>query len=544
MQDGEENSCYSSENGADNLTPPQETSRSSGGEDLGVDLFPISGCSMSQQCYDYSNSDNDNSQASPSSYHDDDSFAMGKGSNGSNGKPKVYKCRQGDCGFSTISKQELWEHSTLHMKPEKILHCPECQFVTEHKHHLHYHIRNHQGVKEYKCDRCPYSCVNKSMLKSHLKSHSNVYQYSCHDCAYRTKYCHSLKIHLRKYKHEPGTVLDSDGNPNPNPVIDVYGNRRGPKQKPKKGDNGVLPLQPTISPLNAFQNFPWVSNFFPDNSRIPCPMLSSPPILNTPFMLETPKPDIASQETDHLNNNLKITINNNSNRSINDNNNMFTNNNASRMSVDAVVKSECMSEDDEEKFQPGTCLEERSSLSPASSSFFVPFERSPPVAPVAPEPPPPPPESVVDDVPLNLSVSHSTVCTQPENVNTPVVKNRRKGVARKRTPVDEAECARNLAMEIGESERPLMAVAMTATATATTAVSEPEYDSSNELLAKLRNKKSYFYCDYCEITFFNQIMFEMHMGYHCNSDPFTCNRCGKKTEGKIDFYSHMISAAH
>lgn len=526
---------------------------------------------MSQQCYDYSNSDNENSQASPSSYQDDDTYALVKGSHSSSGKPKVYKCRNGDCGFSTISKQELWEHSTMHMKPEKILHCPECQFVTEHKHHLHYHIRNHQGVKEYKCDRCPYSCVNKSMLKSHLKSHSNVYQYSCLDCAYRTKYCHSLKIHLRKYKHEPGLVLDSEGNPNPNPVIDVYGNRRGPKQKPKKSDNSALPMQPAISPLNAFQNFSWVNSFFPENSRIPCPILPNSTIMNTPpFILETPKPDIASQETDNLNNNLKVTVNNNSSRN-NNNNTMFTNNNTNHINVD-MGKSETMSED-EEKFLQASYTEERtSSVSPASS-FFLPFETSPMAVTEAQK-------SIVDDVPLNLSVSHNSVA-QPENVNTPIVKNRRKGVARKRTPVEESECSRNVttcttAPIVVDAVTTTAATAMvvttvtsipSATTTTTpiitssiateytdstrmdlvdtaTAVRDNEYESNNKLLAKIRSKKNFFYCDFCEITFFNQIMFTMHMGYHGYSDPFTCNRCGKKTDDKIDFHVHMMSAAH
>lgn len=69
------------------------------------------------------------------------------------------------------------------------------------------------------------------MLNSHLKSHSTVYQYRCADCSYATKYCHSLKLHLRKYQHNPAMVLNPDGTPNPLPIIDVYGTRRGPKIK-------------------------------------------------------------------------------------------------------------------------------------------------------------------------------------------------------------------------------------------------------------------------------------------------------------------------
>ena len=46
--------------------------------------------------------------------------------------------------------------------------------------------------------------------------------------------CHSLKLHLRKYAHKPDMVLNSDGTPNPLPIIDIYGTRRGPKRKPEE----------------------------------------------------------------------------------------------------------------------------------------------------------------------------------------------------------------------------------------------------------------------------------------------------------------------
>ncbi|XP_049887778.1 protein hunchback [Pectinophora gossypiella] len=148
----------------------------------------------------------------------------------SHGKVKTFKCKQ--CEFVAVTKLSFWEHSKEHIKPEKMLCCRKCPFVTEYKHHLEYHMRNHMGSKPFQCNQCSYSCVNKSMLNSHLKSHSNVYQYRCADCNYATKYCHSLKLHLRKYQHNPAMVLNLDGTPNPLPIIDVYGTRRGPKQKP------------------------------------------------------------------------------------------------------------------------------------------------------------------------------------------------------------------------------------------------------------------------------------------------------------------------
>lgn len=147
----------------------------------------------------------------------------------SHGKVKTFKCK--NCDFVAITKVQFWDHTKKHIPAEKLLTCHKCPFITEYKHHLEYHLRNHSGSKPFKCDKCTYSCVNKSMLNSHMKSHSAVYQYRCNDCAYVSKYCHSLKLHLRKYSHSPAMVLNPDGTPNPLPIIDVYGSRRGPKLK-------------------------------------------------------------------------------------------------------------------------------------------------------------------------------------------------------------------------------------------------------------------------------------------------------------------------
>ncbi|KAL1513378.1 hypothetical protein ABEB36_002798 [Hypothenemus hampei] len=159
---------------------------------------------------------------------------------GSTNKTKLHKCKH--CNFSTNNQDDYYTHLATHIKKGKDLHCPSCRFVTEFKHHLEYHMLNHRGVKPFKCEQCDYACVNKSMLNSHLKSHSPIHQYRCADCEYTTKYCHSLKVHLRKYKHEPDVVLNPDGTPNPYPIIDVYGTRRGPKiKKVSNSETTVLP---------------------------------------------------------------------------------------------------------------------------------------------------------------------------------------------------------------------------------------------------------------------------------------------------------------
>nr|KAG5697655.1 hypothetical protein BaRGS_011204 [Batillaria attramentaria] len=153
------------------------------------------------------------------------------------GRPKVYRCKQ--CEFSCINKVEFWAHARTHIKEDKLLQCPRCPFVTEYKHHLEYHLRNHFGSKPFKCTKCNYSCVNKSMLNSHMKSHTNVYQYRCADCTYATKYCHSLKLHLRKYGHKPATVLNSDGSLPQGIDAEISGLSLLAKRGPPRGPRGL-----------------------------------------------------------------------------------------------------------------------------------------------------------------------------------------------------------------------------------------------------------------------------------------------------------------
>ena len=61
---------------------------------------------------------------------------------------KQFKCKQ--CDFVSVTKEDFWRHSAKHIKPEKRLACPKCCFVTEFKHHLEYHLRNHFGSKPFR----------------------------------------------------------------------------------------------------------------------------------------------------------------------------------------------------------------------------------------------------------------------------------------------------------------------------------------------------------------------------------------------------------
>lgn len=213
----------------------------------------------------------------------------------SHGKVKTFRCKQ--CSFVAIVKLDFWEHMRLHIKPEKLLTCPKCPFITEYKHHLEYHLNNHTGAKPFKCTECSYTCVNKSMLNSHMKSHSNIYQYRCADCGYVTKYCHSLKVHLRKYEHRPAMVLNPDGTPNPLPIIDVYGTRRGPRNTNNRSTVPQQQQPPTVNleDVPSTSRGPDLLQMMMAAPRLPFPysFLSQIPALSNPLWLR----QFADQQT-------------------------------------------------------------------------------------------------------------------------------------------------------------------------------------------------------------------------------------------------------
>ncbi|TKR82219.1 hypothetical protein L596_015974 [Steinernema carpocapsae] len=129
---------------------------------------------------------------------------------GTPGKPKPvrkqrnksYTCKH--CKHVSLTKEERHMHSATHIPESRRLYCKleGCSFVTGYKHHLDYHIKNHNRQKPFSCPKCKYTCVNKSMLNSHLKSHSEKYEHQCRNCNYRAKHSHSLQSHLLKYSHE------------------------------------------------------------------------------------------------------------------------------------------------------------------------------------------------------------------------------------------------------------------------------------------------------------------------------------------------------
>ncbi|XP_067665934.1 protein hunchback-like isoform X2 [Haliotis asinina] len=235
---------------------------------------------------------------------DSDGFGTAKMQRMQPGRPKVYRCKQ--CSFASTTKVDFWQHSRSHIKEEKLLQCPRCPFVTEYKHHLEYHLRNHFGSKPFKCNKCNYSCVNKSMLNSHMKSHTNVYQYRCADCTYATKYCHSLKLHLKKYNHKPAAVLNADGSLPQGLEPETSGlsllAKRGPPRGPRgprkdKMDQFMSPLfhlpQSSVPGMHPGLNSSLMAPYWPllNGMQPPPPLI---PVNNMPGQMRPPQPQSSS----------------------------------------------------------------------------------------------------------------------------------------------------------------------------------------------------------------------------------------------------------
>lgn len=407
-------------------------------------------------------------------------------------KDRTFRCRQ--CGHVAQSKTDFWKHSKVHIKTEKLLSCPKCPFVTEYKHHLEYHLRNHFGSKPFKCPKCNYSCVNKSMLNSHLKSHSNVYQYRCSDCSYATKYCHSLKLHLRKYMHRPAGVLNSDGSPNPFPVLDVYGTRRGPRKGPRflqQGPQLLGHLQELLGPRSQ-EVVPWkcsVCDFTTaDEQQLSRHVLGHAEGRDFCRLYGIRSIPTSTQETTVLERPL---------------------------AVDVPYVSSTSSQD-----APPACEEDhqhpslncRSDQKDERKGF--PLDLS--CAPVEP------PRHRRKGRAVRLDRIYHRLQPPSENGDTEAQPEEEKPQVVPPPVVAPRKSSPSLLpLRLHDSEPP----------------SEPAVSGGNP-------SKDTFRCAYCDIAFEHYVMYSVHMGYHGYYDPFTCNMCGQHSEDKLAFFLHIARAAH
>ncbi|OQR70675.1 protein hunchback-like [Tropilaelaps mercedesae] len=483
-------------------------------------------------------------------------------------KPRISKCKA--CGFVAETKTEFWEHSKMHIKQGKMLECPQCPFVTEYKHHLEYHLRNHFGSKPFKCAKCNYSCVNKSMLNSHMKSHSNVYQYRCEDCNYATKYCHSLKLHLRKYSHKPAIVLNPDGTPNPYPIIDVYGTRRGPR--PKKGAPSSSPgrhgtVSSTSLPDAATgQPLPLLQTPLSDVASL---LRSSNEWMNFPFAW--PSAAAAAAALDGVDRAA------------------LANGVLPDLSLLAGIPGQTLlsaeGDADLESDSAQTQLEANmfsdiaSSMTELSTDDSHTMQRGPtnpvgpldlPMSPTSAVAMPTPEQSETDvqstehssqvksepldwpveDVPLDLSRSapHSPVLTPalsgPASEHAPQspTSGALRSPATDRLPRSPPE-ADERTQSPRKPTRP-QTPNKCPPATMTSVAIVPSTQSSSSRRKGRAFKLETFQCDFCDMLFKDVDMFSMHMNYHGFEDPFKCHVCGLQTPNRLAFFVHLTRDPH
>uniref|UniRef100_A0A1I8JLT2 C2H2-type domain-containing protein n=1 Tax=Macrostomum lignano TaxID=282301 RepID=A0A1I8JLT2_9PLAT len=175
--------------------------------------------------------------------------------------------------------EEFWRHRVQHMRPDRVLRCSQCPFVTEYKHHMKYHAANHSGSRPYKCPNCDYVCINRSMLNSHLRSHSANRAHRCHDCGFTTKFVHNLHLHTRRFGHRGG---DCDGSADGNKTA---GRRRRLPERSTRSSAGAggaadrLQLPPLPRPLrcNCRQSVAFCVQHPPPPPRPPPPPPLPPP---------------------------------------------------------------------------------------------------------------------------------------------------------------------------------------------------------------------------------------------------------------------------
>ncbi|XP_037082510.1 protein hunchback-like, partial [Pollicipes pollicipes] len=452
------------------------------------------------------------------------------------GKVRLHKCKF--CDFKTATQVEHWEHLKSHIAPEKRFWCHVCPFITDVKHHLTYHLRNHFNSKPFKCNKCEYSCVNKSMLSSHMKSHTNFYQYRCGDCNFAAKYANALKNHLRKEKHRPGMVLNPDGSPNPFVIIDVYGTRRGPKIK--KDDNG-MPILPSSLQEN-YVSFIQTQNKYITSPNSQCAGFSSPYIKAEPTM-EGPESKLAlprgfircdmcpfsTADRDQLTKHMMNHMTPDSQQHDETSPASSKSGEESREPAGGLGRMELLRSALAQPVRlpqaasPPPPYFSRALQSPFLYNLSPPFyERAPPQR-ESPQPssPPPPPAGLETALDLSRLGKRSSSDESPP----PPHKHRRKGRAQKLELISQRlQSGGSPQHSVGSRERS----------------SSPE----RSLEEPADWKAAAHTCHSCGIAFKDLVMYTMHMGFHDYRRPFSCNKCGEQCRDAIAFFLHIARVPH
>jgi len=378
-------------------------------------------------------------------------------------------------------------------------------------------------------------------------------------------------------------VLNADGTPNPLPIIDVYGTRRGPKNKsnlapttgalPSQGQPGNgTPAPPSSVPVPTGQITP--SPMFPFGLITPgLGYQTAPAVRRCPYC------EFYSADAEQLAKHMFLHTDPSVIHFLQANNNNNNNNNNPEGLKDYLAslmwQQSNMGRSPIQRVAPAAPQTPQPAAAPPQAS---PGRQAPPTAPHTPPPAHSPPATMSPTptqaanvsapsspasvpavapakpartaAPLDLSMPESSSIDDAEeaqrhDANTPAPsaasKNRRKGRAFK------LERIAMLLQQPGGDEEEAAAFA----AAAALAAAHPSPPSSPQSPAatttpapQTTSVQEAYNCAYCDITFKDVVMYTMHMGYHGYQDPFLCNMCGQQTTDKVSFFLHVARSSH
>ena len=67
-------------------------------------------------------------------------------------------------------------------KSPRAIHCPQCEYSTQHKSRMKLHARVHTGERLYKCRECGKTFTQQSTLTKHTRFHTGERPYKCREC--------------------------------------------------------------------------------------------------------------------------------------------------------------------------------------------------------------------------------------------------------------------------------------------------------------------------------------------------------------------------
>jgi len=337
-------------------------------------------------------------------------------------------------------------------------------------------------------------------------------------------------------------VLNADGSPNPLSVIDVYGTKRGPKQKIAKNhkvsksivatndtnDSAVTspPLSLhssvsrylTVTAINGVNNGHCINHndmnknqsiaTFPYSDLVAAFNLSN----HVLFREDATFVDKNMQKTDHaqsdtLTEYAKIL------------------NAGDKMTFDQSLPIIC--------FETTNYISEShtsNSVKPNESSSFVAVKTQLECQRI---------ESI--DVPLDLRIADVIRKNQLQLVQASMNSSKVSGTSKRKGKAIKLRrhlIKENMVKKPDQKE----SVSSESSSNSRPDFSEVSQKVKNEVVADLFDDE--LTCHYCEIIFGNVIMYAVHMGCHSFDDPYTCNICGHRCTDKLSFFLHIARSEH